>query len=233
MKKLLLIIACAMSLCANAEKYKIKNTMNVLVEFTIKADRFQEFKKAAIHSLNLSQQEDGNLEMKLYTDKNRPNILFVYSRWKNEAAYETHTTFSYSKDLGLLAKEVLESAPKIMKLGETKFKPSHYENSVNPEDKEETLFFIFKIKDGYRDQVIKRFEDHVANTHNEKGNLFFDFYTVEGADDTFVVYENWRNPAAIWDIHMKQSYAEKTGALLNEAIIGKLEDGMNFVSEVK
>ena len=44
MKKLLLIIACAMSLYANAEEYKNKSTMNLLVEFTVKAEHYKEFK---------------------------------------------------------------------------------------------------------------------------------------------------------------------------------------------
>ncbi|MRT92414.1 putative quinol monooxygenase [Ancylomarina sp. 16SWW S1-10-2] len=210
-----------------------KDMMTQLVKFTVKPEFTKAFTEAATKSLHASVLEAGNVEMKLYSDDKKPNVLYVYSRWKDADAYELHKEFSYSHEIKALAGKALASAPIIMKLGETKFAPMHDKNSVNPEDKEEALFFIFKIKDGYREQVIKRFEDHVANTHNEKGNLFFDFYTVDGADDTFVVHENWRNPAAIWKIHMKQPYAEKTGALLNEAVIGNMEDGMNFITEIK
>lgn len=222
-----------MSLCTNASELKNQNTMNLLVKFTVKPEFTEVFTQASIKSLRASLKEAGNVEMKLYSDDKKPNELYVYSRWKDADAYELHKEFSYSHEIKELAGKALASAPIIMKLGETKFAPMHDKNSVNTKDKEKTLFFIFKIKDGYREQVIKRFEDHVANTHHEKGNLFFDFYTVDGADDTFVVYENWRNAAAIWEIHMKQPYAEKTGALLNEAIIGNMEDGMNFITEIK
>ena len=228
MKNLVLVFIAAIMISSCSKEDK---TITQLVKFTVKPAFNQQFKKAAVNSLNLSLEEEGNVAMKLYSDDNNPNVLYVYSIWKNKEAHTIHGEKSYTKELQVIAKKSLASKPEIMILGYTKPFPVA-SKELNIEDKEETLFFIFKVKDGYRDQVIKQFEKHITNTRKEKGNLFFDLYTVEGDENTFVVYENWRNASAIWDIHMNQPYAKETGALLNEAIVGKLEAGMNFVSEL-
>jgi quinol monooxygenase YgiN len=228
MKNLVLVFFAAIMILSCAKE---DETITQLVKFTVKPAFNQQFKKAAVNSLNLSLEEEGNVTMKLYSDDNNPNVLYVYSIWKNKEAHTIHGEKSYTKELQGIAKKSLASKPEIMILGNTKPFPVA-SKELNIEDNEETLFFIFKVKDGYRDQVIKQFEKHITHTRTEKGNLFFDLYTVEGDKNTFVVYENWRNASAIWDIHMKQPYAEETGALLNKAIIGKLEAGMNFVSEL-
>ncbi|MFD1552664.1 hypothetical protein DNU06_09140 [Putridiphycobacter roseus] len=206
-------------------------TVTQLVKFTVKMDHVQEFKKATVNSLNLSLEEEGNIAMKLYTDDNNPAIIYVYSQWENKEAYKIHGDKPHTKELSKVVKKSLATKPEIMVLGNTKPFPVASKELAS-EDKEETLFFIFKVKDGYQDRVIKQFEKHIKNTRKEKGNLFFNLYTVEGDSTTFVVYENWRNAAAIWDIHMNQPYAKETGALLNEAIVGEMNDGMNFVSEL-
>lgn len=228
MKNLVLVFIATIMISSCSKEDK---TITQLVKFTVKPEFNQQFKKAAVSSLNLSLEEEGNVAMKLYSDDNNPNVLYVYSIWKNKEAHTIHGEKSYTKELQAIAKKSLVSKPEIMILGNTKpFPVASKESNIG--DKEETLFFIFKVKDGYRDQVINQFEKHITNTRKEKGNLFFDLYTVEGDDNTFVVYENWKNASAIWDIHMNQSYAKETGALLNEAIVGKLEAGMNFVSEL-
>ncbi|SDW81164.1 Quinol monooxygenase YgiN [Lutibacter oricola] len=223
---LLFITAIMIASCTKEDK-----TITQLVKFTVKPEFNIQFKKAAIRGLNLSLKEEGNIAMKLYLDDNNPNVLYVYSIWKNKDAHTIHGEKSYTKELQAIAKKSLAFKPEIMLLNKAKPYPIA-SKKINIEDKEETLFFIFKVKEGNRERVLKQFEKHIAHTRKEQGNLFFDLYTVEGDENTFVVYENWRNASAIWNIHMKQPYAEETGALLNKVIIGKLEAGMNFVSEL-
>ena len=232
MKKLVIILLCTISVFANAQTSENKNMYNLLVKFTVKADAVTEFKEACVNSLIESRKEAGNVEMKLYADDNKENVFFVYSRWENEAAYENHKSLPHSINITKVAKESLQEAPEVMVLGTTTPAPEHNLKQLNPEDQEKTIFFIFKIKEGYRDRIIDRFETHVKHSRTEQGNLFFDFYTIDGEDNTFVVFENWRNKSAIWDIHMKQPYSEVTGALINEAMIGEMDQYMNFISEI-
>lgn len=232
MKKIIVVLMCTVSFFTNAQNLNSNKMYNLLAKFTVKQQSIPEFKEACIHSLKESRKEAGNIEMKLFSDDNKDNVFYVYSRWDNEAAYEYHKILPHSKNIAKVAKATLEKAPELMSLGLTLPATVRGMKQVNPEDQEETLFFIFKIKDEYREDVIKRFETHIRHSRKEEGNLLFEFYTVEGNDNTFVVYENWRSNSALMDVHLKTSYSEETGALMEKAMVGAMDEYMNFVTEL-
>lgn len=179
-----------------------------------------------------SEQEAGFIGMNLFVDNEKPNVFFAYDSWKDEAALESHKDTIHVQNMMQLAETALEFSPEIMMLGETNPRPMPVK-PLNDEDDPFVIFFIFKIKEEYRERLLNRFEIHIENTRKEQGNLLFDLYTVKGANDVLVVYEHWRNESAVWDIHMQQPYSEITGALMNEAVVGDLEPYMSFVSEIK
>jgi quinol monooxygenase YgiN len=230
MKKLLITAALAISFLLPAQA-KDNNMFNLLVKFTVKTEHFEEFKEACLENLKKSLKEEGNVEMKLYVDNNIPNTIYVYSRWESTEAYEIHKNMPYTTSLTKVVKYSLQSKPVIMPL-KAALKVDHSKHA-NADDIEETLFFIFKVKDAFHNKVINQFRKHIEFTHQEVGNILFDLYTVEGDNNTFVVYENWRNKSDLWDVHMKQVYSIETGALLNEVVEGELNNYMNFVTEVK
>nr|WP_320118893.1 antibiotic biosynthesis monooxygenase [uncultured Marinifilum sp.] len=233
MKKIILLMICAFSLIANAQSTKSNKMFNLLAKFTVKPQSVPEFMEACVHSLKESRKEAGNIEMKLFADKKKSNVFYVYSRWDNAVAYEFHKTLPHSKNIANVAKATLVKVPEIMPLGATLPATVRGAKQVNSEDQVETLFFIFKIKEGYRDRIIKRFETHVEHSRTEEGNLLFEFYTIEGDENTFLVYEKWRNPDAVWKTHMNQPYSKLTGSLINEALVGEMEQYLNFVTELE
>lgn len=230
MKAIFLSLLCILTFGSCSTK---NDTMNQLVIFTLKPAMADAFKKEAIKSLHASLKEEGNLDMKLYVDDNDTNTLYVYSRWKNEEAYKIHKAQDYTTSLSNYAKTSLASAPRIIVLGETQPIPLYDTQHKNSDSPKETLFFIFKFKEEYRESFLHQFKDHIEHTRKEKGNLLFDLYTINSVNNEFVVYEQWRNKSDIFDIHFKQPYAVKTGKLINEGIVGDLEQYMHFVSEIK
>ncbi len=232
MRKLVTMLLCCVSLLTNAQDVNSNKMFNLLAKFTVKPEFISGFKEACIHSVYESRKEAGNIEMKLYADDNKDNVFYVYSRWDNRGAYEYHKTLPHSKNMAKVAKATLLTLPEIMTLGLTQPVTVRGTKQVNTDDQEETLFFIFKIKDGYRDKIIKRFQTHVEKSRTEAGNLLFEFYTIDGDENTFVVYENWRNKSVLFDVHLKTPYSEETGALMNEAMVGEMGQYMNFVTEL-
>lgn len=59
----------------------------------------------------------------------------------------------------------------------------------------------------------------------------FDLYIIDGQDDTLVIYEHWRTKSDLWDIHFQQPYAIETGKLLEQAMVGDMQQYLNIVSE--
>ncbi len=230
MKKLLILMMGAMSIITMAQSSKNNENMNLLVKFTIKTDHIETFTKAAVESLKASRKEAGNLEMKLFVDQNKANTFFVYSRWKNQEAYDIHKDLSHTKNLSAVLKDALETV-EFMNLEDKIISALHDIKKTEIEDDKLILFFTITVKDEHLDEVVKEFGRQVGLTRKEEGNLLFNHYQVAGTENTFVVYEHWKNQAAL-DNHFKQSYSEEMGKLLTEAVEGPLPSHMSFVKEI-
>jgi quinol monooxygenase YgiN len=205
-----------------------------IVKFDIQLDKVETFKSALIADKLGAKNENGCLELRFFQDKKQPNIIFAYERFKDVAALKHHISQPYTVAVLNLLEVSAQSEPLILELNDTTPSPLHENNSKQPNQEDDVfiIFFIFKIKVGYREKIINQFETHVQSTRaEEEGNIIFDLYTVEGQEDTFVVYEHWRKESDVWDVHFNQPYAIETGKLMHEAVVGDLEQYMNFVDE--
>ncbi|XQW84966.1 putative quinol monooxygenase [Thalassotalea piscium] len=204
-----------------------------IVKFDIALNKVEEFKAALLADQAGANNEKGCLELRLFQDKNQPNIIFAYERFENDEALKYHASQPYTGLVFELLETAAQAAPVLQKLTDSLPLPLHERNpkTANDEDDIFIIFFIFKIKQGYREKIISQFQSHVNSTRDEEGNLLFDFYSVEGQEDTFVVYEHWRKESDVWDIHFNQPYAITTGKLMDEAVEGDLKQYMNFVTE--
>ena len=223
------IILALFSVVAISSCSSKSETITQMVKFTVNPDFIQEFKKAQVNSLNNSLKEEGNLEMKLFANDNNPYEFYVFSKWKNEEVYELHKNLPHSKELGPLFKKALQGVD-LIRLEDTKF--GHIDSKkLFSTGNEQAVFISFKVKAEYRDRVIKQLEKHLTNSRKEEGNIFFDFYAVEGQENTFYIYENWKSSAAFLDIHNAQSYTKETLELLNEAVEGGLNSKIELATE--
>lgn len=204
-----------------------------IVKFDIKPEQIETFKAALVVDKQGAENEKGCLELRLFQDKNQAGVFFAYERFQDQAALDYHAEQSYVKNVLGMLESASKAAPTVMVLNDTAPTPLHESNTkkVHEADDVFSVFFIFDIKPAYRQQLLTRFESHVENTRQEQGNLVFDLYTIDGKDDTLVIYEHWRNESDLWDIHFNQPYAVETGALLNEAVVGDLKQYMSFVEE--
>jgi quinol monooxygenase YgiN len=209
--------------------------INQIVKFDVKPEFITEFKAALIADKKGAEQEIGSLELSLFQDNKQPNLFFAYERWQDQAAIDAHMAEPYTAKVLELAEAASQSPVEVMNLGETTPAPLYdaNPNTANPEDYVFIIFFIFKIKEGYREKLLAQFENHIANTRSEEpGNILFDLYTIDGQNDTLAVYEHWRKESDVWDIHFNQPYAVETGKLMGEAVVGELDQYMNFVTEI-
>lgn len=208
--------------------------LTLIVKFDVKPEQLETFKQVLNDNKLGSQNEPGMLEMRFFEGKDSPTTIFAYERWASAEAHQTHANQPYAKALFELAETALASPLEVLNLKDTHPAPLHESSpkQVQPQDEVFSIFFIFKIKLEYREQLLKQFSSHIVHTRSEEpGNLVFDLYTIEGQDDTLVVYEHWRTESDVWDIHFNQPYAIDTGKLLEQAIVGDMKQYMNFVKE--
>lgn len=201
-----------------------------IVKFDVPLDQTEEFRGAFLEAKVETEKEDGFHEAKLFVVNNNPTKFFAYERLENEEVDRRHNEQAYTKALfDFIEKSGIKHI--VTNISDTKPVPDH-SKLANPEDEVFVIFFIFKFKPEYRERLLEQFEKHIVHTKKEPGNILFDLYTIDGVEDELVVYEHWRKESDVWDIHFHQPYAEVTGALMKEAIIGDMEQYMNFVTEV-
>ncbi|WP_285163903.1 putative quinol monooxygenase [Shewanella goraebulensis] len=205
--------------------------LNQIIKFTVKPEYQTEFKAALVTNKRGTTNEAGNIEMSIFVDNNNPNVFFAYERWANQQALEQHMAMPYTADMIALFDSALDKPVELFNLGETNPVPVALK-PANPEDEVFIIIFIFKINPQMRQQLLTQFEQHITHTRTEPGNLLFDLYTVEGDDNTIAVYEHWRKESDVWDIHFNQPYSKVTGALMEQAVVGDMNQYMNFVTEI-
>lgn len=88
-----------------------------------------------------------------------------------------------------------------------------------------TIVCLIKAKQATKNQVKKELVNLAKLTRLEADNMNYDLHISAADDSLFIIYENWRNQAAL-DNHMSQSYLKdflaKQGELLEIPIDGKI-----------
>lgn len=208
--------------------------ITILSTFKIKEDQIALYKKEMLGNQDKVRQEDGTLEMKLFQDQKNPTNFIVFGINKSEETLKSHSAEVEERGIADRVKIALAEAPKTLFL-----KNQHPISPIDLIDFKEIkteaddvlLFFMFDIKEGYGDKLVAQLKKHTELTRKEKGNVRFDFYKLNGTNNTYVIQEHWQNEAA-GAIHRKQSYTKETEVLMKEAI-GNLKQEVYFVNQIE
>ncbi|HBR20153.1 MAG: hypothetical protein A2Y13_09275 [Planctomycetes bacterium GWC2_45_44] len=88
-----------------------------------------------------------------------------------------------------------------------------------------TIVCLIKAKQATKHQVKNELSNLAKMTRSEADNINYDLHISVTDDSSFIIYENWRNQAAL-DGHMSQEYLKdflaKQDELLERPIEGKI-----------
>jgi quinol monooxygenase YgiN len=88
-----------------------------------------------------------------------------------------------------------------------------------------SIVCLIKAKANTKQLVREELKHLAAMTHKEKDNINYDLHVSNADDSLFIIYENWKDQAAL-DNHMNQPYLKsflgKTKELLEGPIDGKI-----------
>lgn len=205
--------------------------VNQIAKLDVKPKYQEAYHSALAEYQRESNKEEGCIAMRAYQDNQNPGLFFIYARWQDDSSLELHRLQPHSIKIAELADKALEAPVQRLVLSETSPAPVELIEAT-PEDEKFNIFFIFKINPDYRERLLEQFKEHITHTRTEQGCLLFDLFTVDGDDETLVVYEHWRKESDVWDIHFNQPYSKVTGALMEEAVIGDMRQYMNFVKQI-
>lgn len=200
--------------------------------FHIKPDQIDTFLEITRDNMARVRKEPGSVEMRLYKNNNEPGVFHLFGRTSSAEEFAAHEKDIIARKVPERTAPTVAAPPVSLPLIETEADPDPMRKQPGPDDDMVTLFFPFEVKEGSRDTVLAQMQKHVIASRREPANLTFEFYAVEGEPNKFLVYERWRNEAAIWDIHMQQPHAQETGVVMSEALIGNFEDLLIRVTEI-
>ncbi|ASJ75731.1 putative quinol monooxygenase [Granulosicoccus antarcticus] len=200
-----------------------------IVKFTVPTEQIDAFKASFATAATGSLKEPGFEQARLFAARADANTFFAYERLRDQ---EAHAAMPHTRQLF----EFLASSGTQVEqynLGEADPAPVPLSEPDVVGDDELAVFFIFSLRSGFREKVLAQFATHTKQARMEPGNVVFDLYTIEGNEDTLIVYERWKNEAALMEKHFAHPYAQQTGALLTEAVPGDLVEAMHFSTEIR
>ena len=81
------------------------------LNYDVKPDRTDEFKKTLMQLIEAMKGHDGHVETKLFSDVAQPNSMMIYSNWKTKAEFAEFVRSGTFQEALNKAREMLESRP--------------------------------------------------------------------------------------------------------------------------
>lgn len=80
-----------------------------IIKFNVKPDHSDVFKSALLDNKKGTDNETGCLKMQLFVENTNLNLLFVYERWLDDAAFASHATQAYTQRMLALFDSALQN----------------------------------------------------------------------------------------------------------------------------
>ena len=90
------------------------------------------------------------------------------------------------------------------------------------------VMLTLQFKPGSAEKVLERMVPSIRLTRAEPGNQEFQLFKMKGSEDTFVVFERWKNQAAL-EWHWEQLYTKETLALFAEHLVKPLSEAKDVI----
>jgi quinol monooxygenase YgiN len=89
-----------------------------------------------------------------------------------------------------------------------------------------------KLKEGCQLKFETLMKRVIAETRKEPGNIKYELLKVHGKNDTYIIYEKWKDQNAL-DLHMTQLYSQEVIELLAYSLTFPLNEVLNHIDFVE
>lgn len=207
--------------------------IKVIGQFEVKPEYRVQFLEALIGVRNGSATEDGCLGIRLFKDKQNPNMFFGYELFTNEDAVTVHRSQPYELKLALLANDALVTPPKayvlldrvLEKSGVEEFKESSSSAGLN-------VIALFQAKTNQRDKIITQYEKQIPNVRNQSECVSFNAYSVLDNPNQLVVIEQWKTQELAQKFSTTDPLSVETGKVLSESLEQSIPEYLHQIEEI-
>ena len=206
--------------------------IQMIGKFQMKPESREQFKAAMMAVRKGTPNEPGALAIRMFEDKNNPDLLFGYERFKDFSAVEYHRKQPYELDLFAAAGTTL-SAPPIAYV----FGPAVVEEVRAPDEQivdpsELYAVALFDIKPDQFDRVVAQYKQQILNVRQQAGNISFNAYRVIDNPTQLVVVEWWKSAEVAREFSTTDPLSMETGKLLMASLEKPIPEYLHELREV-
>ena len=204
----------------------------MLVTFHVKTEYRKELKKNQIADVRGARMESGNVTMELYESKTHENVLYLFERWTDQQALNAHFLKPYTLDVLAVNQYALLLPMEIIYLEDIAALPDTDHKKSFGDEEQVDLIVTFEVKDGMQDKFLEQFQKSIGLSRPEDGNIAYHLHKIQDDQTHFVLYERWKNQAAL-DLHFEKPYTIELFDVFNATLTKPLNEFLNFVAEVR
>ncbi len=192
--------------CSNSknEKNDTNTTMNestneamitMFVMISSFPEHLDEFKFFLDDDIVGGLQEAGNISFLGFQDDTNPERLYLYERWENQEALNTHFELEFTTNVFAFARGGAEKAPPEFLYLEDLLpilNDNDFNHSLIAQNRESfDRATIINIDSEEREDFISRFIEIGTMARAEEGVFTYDFHSVVDNENTFFIFERW------------------------------------------
>lgn len=221
-------------------KEKISRTLDddvftMLVKFEIPKSP-EHYEQALAENIKSTLTEKGNIAMKLYQDKQKPNVYFLYEIWENRAALRSHfaepwTQRSFAAGRKTAAKKTFYYLTDLKPLPENERK-----NPKKSNKETDDLIVFFEVKPDMIEVFKKHFTEIITYRRENQDVISYHLYQGKDEPNKFVLYESWKNKEAHIRGQKEDKKAQALFKMLDRTLINgfdlKNHRGLHKITEI-
>ena len=183
----------------NADDQKSSAIVTLLVKVPAKLSSVHIAKAALIEDMRGAWTEPGNYKMELYNANGQEEIFYLFERWKDLESLEFHFKQPYTQGAIELQKVDLSAPVEINYLKDLwpGVQNEVYAESYRPLT---TIITSFEVIPGMEKAFTELFQEFVPLVRAQSGNYDYNFHSVIGKPQSFVLYERWEHQSDL-DAH--------------------------------
>ena len=217
-------------------KKNIDKTQDSMIQmigrFQMKTEGRATFKSAMLDVVKGTLNEPGALAIRMFEDKNNPNLIFGYERFKDFSAVQYHRNQPYELALIEVAGTALSAPPVAYVFGPAVVKEIRASDERKVESSELYAVALFDIKPDQWDRVVAQYKKQIPNARKHKENISFNVYSVLDNPTQLVVVEWWKSADVARQFSTTDPLSIETGKVLTGSLERPIPEYLHELREV-
>jgi|GEM_PF-175527 len=205
--------------------------IQMIGRFHMKPEGRDAFIKAMADVRQGTERETGSLGIRMFDDRNNPNLMFGYERFMDFDAVKFHREQPYEKALIEVATSTLTEPPHAYVLGTALVGEVRAPRKRIVANDEFYSVALFDLDPEQVTSVIAQYQKQIPNARAQEGNVSFNVYPVLDNPKQLAVIEWWESPEQAQQFAATDPLSMETEKLLVHSLKQPIDQYVHVLNE--